>query len=51
MQANAGAHVAMVQDDVAKDSVLKRLTSVDYLFLAADSMRSRLIFNELVHNT
>ena len=36
-------------EDVAKESAAKALTSCDYLFLAADSMRARLVFNALVH--
>jgi len=36
-------------DDVTKESAAKALTSCDYLFLAADSMRARLMFNSVVH--
>lgn len=46
---NDRADIQLVTDDVAKESVAKALTSCDYLFLAADSMRARLIFNALVH--
>lgn len=49
IQANPDANVTMLQDDVAKESVAKTLTSVDYVFLAADSMRARLVFNAIVH--
>lgn len=35
--------------DVALESVAHRLRNCDYLFLAADSMRARLVFNALVH--
>ena len=49
LQANARAKIQMVVDDVAKESVAKELISCDYLFLGADSMRARLIFNALVH--
>lgn len=48
-QANPNATITLIKDDFAKDSVVLRLTDVDYLFLAADSMRARLVFNALVH--
>jgi hypothetical protein len=48
-QANPEAEVILIENDFAKDSVVSRLTGVDYLFLAADSMRARLVFNALVH--
>ena len=48
-QANPHAVTTLITDDFAKDSVVSRLTDVDYLFLAADSMRARLVFNALVH--
>jgi hypothetical protein len=35
--------------DVTDDAVAKQLTDCDYLFLAADSMQARLVFNALVH--
>jgi ThiF family len=47
--ANASAAVLLIEDDVAKESVAKELTACDYLFLAADSMRARLVFNAIVH--
>ncbi len=46
---NDRADIQLVTDDVAKESAAKALTSCDYLFLAADSMRARLVFNALVH--
>lgn len=49
LQANEGAKVQIIADDFAKESVAKGLTSCDYLFLAADSMRARLVFNAIVH--
>lgn len=49
LQGNERADIQLVTDDVAKESVAKALTSCDYLFLAADSMRARLVFNALVH--
>jgi len=48
-QANANAQVQLITDDVAKESVAKALTSCDYLFLAADSMRARLVVNAIIH--
>lgn len=46
---NESAEVCSIADDVAKESVAKTLINCDYLFLAADSMRARLVFNALVH--
>jgi hypothetical protein len=48
-QANQNAKVQLIADDAAKESVAKVLSSCDYLFLAADSMRARLVVNALVH--
>jgi hypothetical protein len=48
-QANPTARVQLITDDAAKDSVAKVLTTCDYLFLAADSMRARLVTNAIVH--
>jgi molybdopterin/thiamine biosynthesis adenylyltransferase len=49
LSANDRAEVEVLTDDVAKESVAKTLTTRDYLFLAADSMRARLVFNAIVH--
>jgi ThiF family len=49
LQGNRRADIQIIKDDVAKESVAKTLTSCDFLFLAADSMRARLVFNALVH--
>lgn len=49
LQANNDADVEMLISDVAKEPVAKKLKDCDYLFLAADSMRARLVFNALVH--
>lgn len=49
LQANPCARIRLITDDIAKESVAKELTACDYLFLAADSMRARLVFNALVH--
>lgn len=48
-EANPDAIVIPLMGDVAKESVARQLTGCDYLFLAADSMRARLVFNALVH--
>ncbi len=47
--ANPTAQVRLITGDIARESVTKVLHGVDYLFLAADSMRARLVFNALVH--
>ena len=49
LQSNGLAKIHLIADDVAKESVAKALRLCDYLFLAADSMRARLVFNALVH--
>jgi len=49
LAANPAASVKVIADDMAKESVAKELRGVDYMFLAADSMRARLVFNALVH--
>jgi hypothetical protein len=49
LQGNCNADIELVMEDVAKESAAKTLTSCDYLFLAADSMRARLVFNAIVH--
>jgi hypothetical protein len=49
LQANERAKISLIPKDVAMGSVARELTSCDYLFLAADSMRARLVFNALVH--
>ncbi len=49
LQANQHAKIHLIADDVAKESVAKTLRLCDYLFLAADSMRARLVFNALIH--
>jgi ThiF family protein len=49
LQANSQSQIRPITDDVAKESVARELTACDYVFLAADSMRARLVFNALVH--
>jgi hypothetical protein len=48
-EGNATALVHEIPDDVAKESVARQLVGCDYLFIAADSMRARLVCNALVH--
>ena len=38
-----------ISEDVTKDSTAKTLRDCDFIFLAADSMRARLLINALVH--
>jgi hypothetical protein len=47
--ANAKAHVEIHQADILEPDVAARLLDCDYLLLAADSMRARLLFNAVVH--
>lgn len=49
LQANPTASILSINDDAAKESVARLLTTCDYLFLAADSMRARLVVNAIVH--
>jgi hypothetical protein len=48
-QANPHARIQVITDDVAKESVAKALTSCEFVFLAADSMRARLVVNAIIH--
>lgn len=45
----SATRITLLEADVAVESVARQLRSCDYLFLAADSMRARLVFNALVH--
>jgi hypothetical protein len=49
LQGNDRVKVKLIAKDMVLESVAKELSSCDYLFLAADSMRARLVFNSLVH--
>lgn len=49
MEAAPSINVECIVDDVAKASVAARLRTCDYIFLAADSMRARLVVNAIVH--
>jgi hypothetical protein len=48
-QANKRLTFDGIRGDVADDAVARRFLECDYLFLAADSMQARLVFNALVH--
>lgn len=48
-QANRHIVIERIEGDVAADAIAQRFIDCDFLFLAADSMRSRLVFNALVH--
>jgi hypothetical protein len=49
LQANNRARVEMFRDDLLEPEVAAQLLDCDYLFLAADTMRARLLFNAIVH--
>lgn len=49
LQANPRASVKSIMDDVQAAPSASALLDCDYLFLAADSMGARLIFNQIVH--
>ena len=44
-----GAVLDAIPEDVAKNSIAKMLRDYDFIFLAADSMRARLLVNALTH--
>ena len=48
-QANPLIQYAPIQDNVAYDDIAMRVRDCDFIFLAADSMQARLVFNALVH--
>jgi len=48
-QANPTIRTTLIADDFARDSVARQVLDCDYLFLAADTMRARLVFNAIVH--
>jgi molybdopterin/thiamine biosynthesis adenylyltransferase len=48
-QANPKIRIDALQADVTRDNVAMSLIDCDYLFLAADSMQARLVFNATVH--
>jgi len=48
-RANRSARPEFIMGDFVDDDICQRFTDCDYLFLAADSMQARLVFNALVH--
>jgi hypothetical protein len=48
-QANPGIRFEKVFDDFRKPEVVSRFLDCDFLFLAADTMSVRLLFNQVVH--
>jgi hypothetical protein len=49
LRANPQAHVDAIHGDFLESDIAARFTDCDYLFLAADTMRARLLFNAIVH--
>ncbi len=41
--------MTLIQDDFSHDSVARQVLDCDYIFLAADTMRARLVFNAIVN--
>lgn len=48
-EANQAASLITLSGDVARRDVAEELLECDYIFLAADSMRARLVFNAIVN--
>jgi len=48
-QANPETRTECIEGDFSVDAVAQRFIDCDFIFLAADSMRARLVFNALVH--
>jgi hypothetical protein len=48
-EADQGIEVEAIFGDVLESDNAARFTDVDYLFLAADTMQARLLFNAIVH--
>ena len=48
-KANPACRIDAIQGDITDPIVARRFTDCDYLFLAADGMQSRLVFNAMVH--
>lgn len=48
-QARPSIRIDKIADDFSRDEVARRVLDCDFLFLAADSMRARLVFNAIVH--
>jgi molybdopterin/thiamine biosynthesis adenylyltransferase len=47
-EANSRVNLELLPNDMAFSSVANRVKNVDYIFLAADTMRARLVFNAIV---
>ena len=48
-QANPSIHYDAIVGNIVDEATAKLLVDADFIFLAADSMQSRLVFNALVH--
>ncbi len=48
-EARQNIQLEAIQGDIAQDSIAMKLRDCDFIFLAADSMRGRLVVNALVH--
>ena len=48
-QANPSANVVRIMGSLEEKSVAAKMLDCDYIFLAADSMTARLVFNQIVH--
>ncbi|MGB0123733.1 MAG: ThiF family adenylyltransferase [Silvibacterium sp.] len=49
LRANPRAKIDTILGDFLEEEIASRFIDCDYLFLAADSMRARLLFNAIVH--
>lgn len=47
--ANPTATIETIAGSIVEDKAARRLVDCDYLFLAADTMQARLVFNALIH--
>lgn len=47
-EAHPSIRIEKIADDFAKDRVARRVLDCDFIFLAADTMRARLVFNAIV---
>lgn len=48
-QANSNCRIEAIQDDFLKLNVARQFIDCDYIFLAADTMRCRLLYNAICH--
>lgn len=49
LDAQPGVRVEKIVDDVSRDTTARKILDCDYVFLAADTMRAKLVFNAIVH--